>query len=421
MTRPRVVVVGSGFGGIHAVRGLRDAPVDVVVVDRDNYHGFWPLLYQVATGGLAAEDIAHPIRSLFSGQDNADIRLGMVAALDAGRRQLILEGQDPIGYDYLVLAAGSATATFGVDGVAEHAHPLKTVPDALRLRNHLLTRFERADADPSMVRAHGLDVVVVGGGPTGVEVAGAVTELVQRDLSREYRHLEPSAVHVTLVEMRDEVLTEFSSRSRARARKALMARGVQLRLGTPIAAVRAGGVDLADGTTVEAGTVVWAAGVTPNPLAQRLGLPLAEDGGVQVGDDLSVPGHPEIFVIGDLATTRERLPRLAPVAIQGGRHAAVSITRRLEGKEPTRFRYRDKGTMATIGRRAAVAELPLRIRLAGTLGWLAWLGVHLVFLIGFRRRILVLVNWAWNYVTWENGNRAIVTEDVHSPSGPERA
>jgi NADH dehydrogenase len=196
---------------------------------------------------------------------------------------------------------------------------------------------------------------------------------------------------------------------------------VKLRLGTPIAAVHPGGVDLTDGTTVPAGTVVWAAGVRPNPLAERLGLRLAKDGAVEVGEDLCVPGHPEVFVIGDLASTPAGLPRLAPVAIQGGRHTAATIVRRLEGRPTKRFRYRDKGTMATIGRRAAVADLPLGIRLGGTVGWLAWLGVHLVFLIGFRRRVLVLITWAWNYVTWENGNRAIVTEDVHSPTGRERA
>jgi NADH:ubiquinone reductase (H+-translocating) len=429
-SRPRVVIVGAGFGGMAAARVLGRAAADVVVVDRDNYHGFWPLLYQVATAGLDAQDIALPVRRSLSRLPGVEVRLGVVERVDTERRLVCLAGDAaPVEYDYLVLAAGSVTATYGVDGVAENSFPLKTIPDAVRLRNHLITRFEQLDADPASARDGDLDVVVAGGGPTGVELAGALSELIGADLARDFPHLDLAHAKIHLVEMTDELLGGFSSASRKRARRDLVARGVDVKLGVAIRRIADGHVEFADGTSLAAGTVVWAAGVRPNPLAAALDLPLSKRGGIVVSDDLSVPGHPEVFAIGDLATAIDPhgrpYPQLASVAIQQGRYVARVIERRIDGriagKPAPRFHYLNRGIMATIGRRAAVADLPLGVHLGGSLGWFSWLGVHLVFLMDTRRRALVLLKWAWNYITWEHGSRAIVSEDARTPPGPRQA
>lgn len=411
--RPRVVVVGAGFGGLNTALGLVGSGAETTVVDRDNYHGFWPLLYQVATAGLAPEDIAHPVRSVFTGHSDITVRHATVTGLDLDRRTVTVDRGDALEYDYLVLAPGSATADFGVPGVTDHAFPLKTLADAVRLRNHVLECFERADAQPEKVPGL-LTVVLVGGGPTGVEMAGALAELIGTNLAIDFPHLDVADARVVLVEALDHLLGGFSPASQQEALRVLRTKGVEVVLEAPLAEVRADGVRLADGREIVASTVVWTAGVRANPLADLLPGDKARNGTVPVAADLSLPAHPEVFVVGDLARVIDEhgqpLPQLAQVAIQGGRHAARAIRSRLEGTSAPRFRYHNHGIMATIGRRAAVAELPGRISLRGTAGWLAWLAVHLVFLIGFRNRLVVLVNWAWNYVTWDRASRVIMVD-----------
>jgi NADH dehydrogenase len=420
-----VVVVGAGFGGLNAARCLARRPVDVTLVDRDNYHGFWPLLYQVATAALGPDDIAHPVRGIFADSPNVHVRLGTVVGADLDRRVVAIADEEPVGYDYLVLAAGSVTNDFGVSGVAEHAFPLKTLQDAMRLRNHVLTTFERADASPELVDQGALTIVLAGGGPTGVELAGAFSELIGVNLAKDFPRLDVTRARVILVEAVDHLLGGFSPPSRRRALETLEAKGVEIRLGCPIAALSSEGVTLADGTTLATRTVVWTAGVRASPIGSLLGLPVDNGGTVKVNADLSVPGYPEVFVIGDLATTTDRkgrpLPQLAQVAIQGGRHVASTIGRRQAGRPGRPFHYVNKGIMATVGRHAAVAELPFGIKLAGGLGWFSWLAVHLVFLIGFRNRAVVLVNWAWNYLTWDRASRVILNDGSLTPTGQTRA
>lgn len=423
--RPRVVILGSGFGGLNTARALARAPIDVTIVDRDNYHGFWPLLYQVATAGLGPDDIAHPIRGVFADTPNVHVRLGTVSDIDFERRQVVIDDEATLGYDDLVLAVGSSTSDFGIPGVDEFAFPLKTLPDAVRLRNHILATFERADARPELVEEGALTIVLAGGGPTGVELAGSLSELIGRNLAADFRRLDVTRARVVVVEALDHLLGTFSPSSQRHATDALRAKGVEVVLGSAIAKVAADRITLSDGTVIATHTVVWTAGVRANPLADRLGLEQGKGGAIKVGPDLAVPGRPEVFVIGDLAAATDRhgrpFPQLAQVAIQGGRLAAHNIVRRHEGRPPRPFRYRNKGIMATIGRRAAVAELPLGIKLQGGLGWFSWLGVHLVFLIGFRNRAVVLVNWAWNYLTWERASRVILDDGSKTPTDQPRA
>jgi NADH dehydrogenase len=415
--RPRVVIVGAGFGGVATAKALGKLPVEVTLVDRQNYHGFWPLLYQVATAALAPDDIAYNVRGIFRDQANAEVRLATVTDVDLDGRLVHLDTGGPLSYDYLVLAVGSADNDFGVPGVTEHAFPLKSVNDAVAIRNHLLGIFEAAQNDPRLLDAGALTAVVAGGGPTGVEVSGALVELFAV-LDGDFKGLDVGRARVVLVEMADHLLPGYAESSQAEALRTLHSRRVDVRLGTAIAEVRADGVVLSDGSYVATHTLVWAAGVRANPLADRLGLAQSRGGRVVVEEDLSVPGHPEVFAIGDVAAAGARAggdgspyPQLAPVAMQAGRHVADTIDRRGLGLPGRPFRYRDKGKMATIGRRAAVAELPLGIRFGGTPGWLAWLGLHLVFLVGFRNRAAVLLSWAWNYFTWDRGHRVIFRVD----------
>jgi NADH dehydrogenase len=360
---------------------------------------------------LAPDDIAPNVRGIVHQAPNVRTRLATVTGVDVDARTLLLAGGASIAYDILVLALGAVSSDFGVPGVTEHATPLKTLSDATRVRNLVLRRFEAAAVEPAIVDRGALTFVVAGGGPTGVELCGALSELFSKVLTRDFADVDVGRARVVLVEMSDHQLGAFSPRSRAEAQRELEARGVEVLLGTAIASVTPDAVHLGDGGVIPTQTVIWAAGVTANPLASMLGLARSRRGGIVVGPDLSVPTHPEIFVIGDLAAATgsdgEPYPQLAPVAMQAGRYVAKAIVRRLRGKRARRFHYRDKGTMATIGRRSAVAELPLGVRFGGTLGWLSWLGLHLVFLIGFRNRVVVLVNWAWNYVKWDRGYRMI--------------
>jgi len=409
------VIVGGGFGGIAAAKTLAGKPVTVTLVDRNNFHTFSPLLYQVATSALAPDDIAPNLRGIVRRSRNIEAHLGRVLDVDLDHHAVIVDNGPPIAYDYLILAAGSVSSDFGVPGVATHAIPLKSLEDATRLRSTVLRRFEEANANPALIDEGALRVVVAGGGPTGVELSGALAELFTKVLAKDFKNLDVSRAEVVLVEAVPAVLGSFSPASQREAVEELEARGVQLRLGTPIARVDGDGVELTDGTRVTARTVVWCAGVRANPIADSLGLARTRLGEIVVNKDLSVPGHPEVFVVGDLAAATDRAgrpyPQLAPVAMQGARHAARSIMRRVRGRgRTTRFRYFNKGVMATIGRRSAVAELPLGVHLAGTLGWLSWLGLHLVFLMGFRNRAVVFLNWAWNYFSWDRGNRIIIPD-----------
>jgi NADH dehydrogenase len=423
--RPHVVVVGSGFGGLNAALRLARLPVEITVIDRDNYHGFWPLLYQVATAGLGADDIAQPIRAIYAGHANIAVRVGTVSGIRLADHVVEIDGEPLVPYDYLILAAGSSTSDFGIPGVEEHAYPLKTLPDAVRLRNHILSTFEQADAAGPVAHPGALTIVLVGGGPTGVEMAGALSELIGRNLATDFPQMDLTRARVLLVEMNDHLLPGFSHVSQATALRTLLDRGVEVLLETRLAKVTGDGITFDDGTSVAASTVVWTAGVSANPLAGLIPGDKGRGGTVPVRPDLSLPGHPEVFVIGDLAAASGRggrpLPQLAQVAIQAGRHTARNIGRRLAGKPTRRFRYHNHGIMATIGRRSAVAELPGGLRFRGTLGWLAWLGVHLVFLIGFRNQAVVLVNWAWNYLTWDRASRVILDDGSRTPTGQPRA
>ena len=403
--------MGAGFGGLFTALGLAGAPVDVTVVDARNYHTFQALLYQVATAGLDPGDIAFSIRGVFHRQDNVDVHLGTVTGVDLEGRRLMLEDGQPLDYDLLVLAAGASTSYLGVAGAAEHAFSIKSLSEAVRLRSHVLARFERAAAHPAVIDEGALTFVIVGGGPTGVELAGALTELFSV-LARDFPHVDIGRARVVLLEASDHLLGAFHADSRASALASLRARGVDVRLGVRVHEVSPAAVHLEGGEVVAANTVVWAAGVRVNRLADDLGLEQGRGGRVVVDADLSVPGHGEVFVIGDMAAAtgpEGRLyPQTAPLAIQEGRHVAEQVRRRLRGEGTIPFRYRDEGVMATIGRDAGVAELPSGLRFRGRIAWLLWLRLHLVRLIGFRNRLEVLLEWSWNYLTYDRGARLIV-------------
>ena len=429
MSSARVVIVGAGFGGLSTARALstghaRGRDIEVVVVDQRNYHTFQPLLYQVATAGLDADSIAHPVRGIFHGRPNVRARLGTVRGADWSRRELLTAEGDTLPFDRLVLAPGAVSSSFGVPGVDEHAFPLKSLADATALRTHILRQFEAADVDPRGEHAGGLTFVIVGGGPTGVEMAGALMELFHMVLAKDFPHLDLTRTRVVLVEALDRLIGAMHPSLGEHARRTLEARGVEVLLGRAVEEVDDEAVRLDGGTVIPTRTLVWAAGVRPHPLVAALGLPVDSRGRVRVGPDLRVEGRSEVFVIGDAAGARDRrgrvYPQLAPVAMQQGRHVAREIVRSLDGRRPRRFRYFDKGTMATIGRNSAVAELPLGLRFRGFLAWLMWLGLHLVYLIGFRNRTTVLLNWAWNYFTYDRGARLIVDPAPPSPPAAPR-
>ena len=411
--RPHVVIVGAGFGGLAVARGLDKLPVEVTLIDRQNFTTFQPLLYQVATSGLNDADVAHPVRGLFHRQRNLHVRRGEVVGVDWDRRLVCLADDRTVPFDHLVLAVGAVATWFAVPGAERHAIPLYTLEDADRLRNHVLERFEAADADPSLIDDGELNFAVVGGGPTGVETAGALAELFAVVFRRDYPTIPVGRARVVLVEARDSLLDPFAPPSQRAALDTLRARQVEVRLGEAVDEVAADHVRFASGEVLPTRTVIWAAGVRANPLAEKLGLPTGRNGRVEVGPDLAVRGHENVWAVGDVAApadtrTGATLPQLAPVAMQSGGHVARQIGRLLEGRDTQAFRFRNKGTMATIGRRSAVAELPGRIRLRGTLAWFAWLGLHLLYLAGLRNRLSVLLNWFWGYVTWDRGPRIIL-------------
>jgi NADH dehydrogenase len=413
-----VVVVGAGFAGLSATRTLAKLPVDVLLLDRHNYHLFTPLLYQVATAGLEPEEIAQPVRTILRGWPNARFRMTSVTGLDLEERTVHTD-TGSVGYDYLVLATGSETNFFGNAGIERAALGLKGVDDALALRSHILSRFEAAVSEQDPVRrAALLTFVVVGGGPTGVEFAGALSELAAHTVAHDFPELEAGAVRIVLLEAAGELLAGMAPRLQRSALRALQRKHVDVRLHTAVEQIDAEAVHLRGGGRIGAGTVVWAAGVRASDLATKVPAPHGRAGRLVVLPTLQLADHPEIFVAGDMAAARERgdlLPMVAPAAMQEGTWAARNIGRRLAGQEPRPFHYRNRGMMATIGRNAAVAQIgPLRF--SGFLAWVLWLTLHLVWLVGFRNRVLVFINWIWNYVTYERAVRLILEAPTSPPS-----
>ncbi|HUF52816.1 MAG TPA: NAD(P)/FAD-dependent oxidoreductase [Dehalococcoidia bacterium] len=422
--RPSVVVVGAGFGGLRVARALRGAPIEVTVIDQHNYHTFIPLLYQVATAGLEPEEIAQPIRRILRGAPNVKFRLGRATRIDTEHRLVITEAGD-LRYDYLVLAAGSVTNFFGMESLARTASGLRDLDDAEVVRDRVLAAFESASIERDPKRQQELmTVVVVGGGPTGVEMAGALAELRRHVLPHDYPELDVSLGRILLLEARKTLLPGMDKSMQKNALARLREMGVDVRLQTTVADADEHSVSLTSGERISAGVLVWVAGLRASPLAEALPGAKAGGGGrLLVDETLRVPGHPEIYSIGDMAHVGppeiRSLPMLAPVAIQQGDLVAENILRLTRGRRPKRFRYKDRGSMVTIGRSAAVARI-YGLRFSGFVAWLIWLTVHLVWLVGFRNRMLVLVNWAWNYLTYDRGVRLIRRAASLSTSNDER-
>ncbi|MEX2501293.1 MAG: NAD(P)/FAD-dependent oxidoreductase [Trueperaceae bacterium] len=455
--RPHVVILGAGFGGLQAAKRLRNADVDVTVVDQHNHHTFQPLLYQVATAQLEPGDVAHQVRATLRGQANARFRHALVTGVDWDRNELLLaddreatdalaardpDPPDRLAFDQLILAPGAIYADFGVPGVREHAHFLKSVSEAVNLRSHLLRRFERASANAHAVGRPGddgagaearpaeaqaapdgdLTVAIVGGGPTGVELAGALSELIHRVLPRDHPDLDVGRARIVLIEMMDALLPPFSPGSQLHALNVLRARGVEVRLGTAVKEVGPDAITLADGERLATRTLIWAAGVQAHPLLRSLDLPTTRGGRVEVLPDLSVPDRPHVWMVGDAAASLDGdgdlHPQVAPVAIQHGQAVARNLTARLAGRNTTPFRYVDKGSMAIVGRNSGVAELAPRLsglKLRGFLGWLAWLFVHLLSLPGHRNRLGAMLAWGYEYLTHDRHAR-LIGEVVPSPA-----
>jgi NADH dehydrogenase len=414
---PRVVIVGGGFGGLAAARRLRRAPVRVTVVDRQNHHLFQPLLYQVATAGLSPAEIASPIRRILAHQKNVEVLYGDVTVVDTAGKHLRTADGGTIPYDGLILAAGATHSYFGRDEWERSAPGLKTIEDALEIRRRVLLAFEKAEREPDPeLRREWLTFVVIGGGPTGVEMAGALAEVARHTLAQDFRHIDPASARVVLLEAAPRILGVYPEELSAAAARQLETLCVEVHTRAPVTGVDDRGVDAA-GRRLPARTVVWAAGVQASPLGRTLGVPLDPAGRVRVQPQLTVPGHGDIFVIGDLASLEQDgapVPGVAPAAIQMGSHAAENALRALRQEPLVSFRYRDKGSLATVGRRRGVAMIG-RLRLSGAVAWLAWLAIHIFFLIGFRNRFVVLFNWAWAYLTYERSARLIVSYRPEAP------
>lgn len=412
---PQVVILGGGFGGLAAARALATAPARVLVLDRRNHHLFQPLLYQVATAGLSPAEIASPIRRILRRQANTTVLLAEATAVDPEKKRVILSDGE-VGYDFLVVATGATHSYFGHDAWAPFAPGLKTLEDALEIRRRVLVAFEAAECEPvAEKRRPWLTFVVIGGGPTGVEMAGAFAEVARHTLARDFRHIDPKTARVILVEAGPRILAAYPPDLSASAVDQLEALGAQVWTGATVTGVDEDGVQMA-GDRLAARTVVWAAGVQGSPLAGTLGVPLDRPGRVKVRPDLTVPGRPEIFVIGDLAGVEQDghpVPGVAPAAMQMGRHAGENLLRALRGEPLRPFRYRDKGSLATIGRSRAVAVFGA-LKLTGFVAWVAWLAIHIFFLIGFRNRFVVLFTWAWAYLTHQRSARLIIGR----PSSP---
>lgn len=407
--RPRVVILGGGFGGLKATRALARAPVRVILVDRANHHVFQPLLYQVAGATLSGPDIAAPLRHIVRRQRNVTVWMEEVTGIDLAARR-VRAGTQTIEYDYLVVATGSTHAYFGHDAWAENAPGLKTMNDALAIRRRVLSAFEAAEREPDLaIRMQWLTFVIIGAGPTGVELAGTLAEIAHHTLPREFRIAQPRRARIHLVEAGPRVLSAMPEKLSAIAQRKLENMDVEVHTSAAVTAIDAAGVRMGD-EHIPARTVLWAAGVAASPLGAQLGGERDRAGRVKVTPDLSLPNHPEVFVIGDLAWVEQngqRVPGMAPAAKQMGTHAARAIRDRIAGAAARPFRYRDYGSLASISRSAAVVDLR-GLKFSGFTGWLFWLFAHIFFLIGFRNRLAVMWNWAWSYLTWQRGARIIV-------------
>ncbi len=414
--RPQVVIVGGGFGGLAAAKALAGASVDVTLVDRKNHHVFQPLLYQVATAALSPAEIAAPIRGILRRQRNARVLLGEVTSVDPLARRVRLESSE-LAYDFLILAAGATHSYFAHAGWERHAPGLKTIEDALEIRRRVLLAFEQAECEEGAeARRELLTFAVIGGGPTGVEMAGACAEIARNTLASDFRRIDPRGSRVVLIEAGPRILPAYPEELSQKAERQLEALGVEVRTRSPVTGVEAAAVQIG-ADQLAARTIVWAAGVQGSPLARSLRADLDRAGRVRVQPDLTLPGHPSLFVIGDLAALEQDgqpLPGVAPAAMQMGQHAAANVARAVRGEPLAAFRYRDKGSLATIGRRRAVAIVGA-VRLSGLVAWLAWLGIHIYFLIGFRNRLVVLLTWAWAYVTYDRSARLILGHGRDAP------
>jgi len=415
-TRPRVVVLGGGFAGLGAARKLKDADVDVVVIDKHDYHTFQPLLYQVATDLLPQSTVGHALRDLFNEQPNARVHKTAVTGIDLAKRKVQLAEMAPLSYDYLVLGLGAEVNFFGVEGAAENAFPLYTLPDALRLKEHILDKWEAADKDPSLVEDGAVNVVVVGGGPTGVESAGAVAELYRSLFAKDYPDIPQEKARIVLVEAGPQIFAMFKTKLRTYAEKALTKRGVEIQTGEIVESITPTRVTLKSGAVIAAHTLIWGAGLQANKLVQGLGIELEKGNRIPTEPDLRVAGHPEVFAVGDIGWITDTkkgdiLPQLGSVALETGKHAGENIARLLEGKETEPFEYFDKGTMATIGRGAAVIQMPRGRTMTGKAAALAWGSVHLALLSTGEDRAKAMVDWTWSGFTHERSARITVRTD----------
>src|SRR5580658_9057795 len=411
--QPRVVIVGAGFGGLTAAQRIARLPVQVIVVDKKNHHTFQPLLYQVATAGLSPGEIAAPIRSILRARGNIEVLLEEVLDFDLNQKKVITKEQ-VLDYDFLILASGAAHAYFGHEEWEPFAPGLKTIEDALEIRRRVLLAFELAERQAAEGRHfHPLQFVVIGGGPTGVELAGTLAEIAHHAMNHEFRNIDPRQTRILLIEGGPRVLPAYSAQLSRKAEAQLQHLGVEVRTSGMVTRIEPGAVWVGN-EKISAPVILWAAGVAASPLGRKLGVPVDRAGRVFVQPDLSVPGHPEVFVLGDLASLNDEngkmLPGVAPVAIQQGDWVAETVACDLEHRPRRNFRYHDKGSLATIGRAAAVAQFG-KFELSGYFAWLAWLFVHIFFLIGFRNRLLVMIQWAWSYLTYERGARLITGGD----------
>jgi NADH dehydrogenase len=415
--RPHVVIVGGGFGGLTAAQSLAGAPVRITLLDRSNHHTFQPLLYQVAMAGLSPAEIAQPIRSILQGQANATVYMAGVVRVDLAKREVVLDDGTSVGWDFLIVACGALTSYFGHGDWEAISPGLKSLRDAVHIRERVLVAFEQAEREPDPVRrAALLSFVVVGGGPTGVELAGALAELAKFVLDRDFRNIDPSSARVVLVEGGPRILPGLPPTLSESAASQLRELGVEIRVDSPVTAIEPDRVVLA-ASSIPCSMSLWAAGVRAEPLTSTLGVELDRAGRVVVAPDLSVPSQPRAFVIGDAALVLDKkgkpLPGVSPVAMQEARAVARSIRRAIRGQETQPFEYLDKGSMATIGRRRAVAMVD-RIELSGFLAWMAWLLVHIWYLIGFRNRLVVMFTWAWSYFTYRRGARIIAATGTNA-------
>jgi NADH dehydrogenase len=417
----RVVILGGGFAGIGAARKLKDADAEVVLIDQHDYHTFQPLLYQVATDLLEPAAVGHPLRDLFHDQPNATVHEATVVEIDTEARRVTFAEMPPLAYDHLVLALGASVNFFGVEGAGDHSFPLYTLADAVRLKEHVLERWEAADRDPELVDDGVLNVVFVGGGPTGIESAGAFAELYRSEFAKDYPHLPQDRIRLILVEAGEDVFMMFKPDIREYTRQALEKRGVELMLGETVASVTPTRVNLASGTSIDAHTLVWGAGLQANPVGAALGVELARGGRIPVEPDLSVPGHPEISAVGDIAAITEHgaerpLPQLGSVALQSGEQAGANIAARIAGKDTKPFRYHDKGTMATIGRGAAVIQTHHGHTITGASASLAWGAVHLALLSTGEDRAKAMIDWTWAGFSHERPGRISVDTKDSQPA-----